>query len=101
MDKITVWVSYWLQDGTQTGATLEVDAKDPAHDIDRQLMAKHGMMYGDVADWGEWEDDEEDAEDLEFDDADLFEDMCGCDYSGLCTGPSCKYYFTNCQKVGG
>lgn len=63
MDKIKVWVSYFLQDGTQTGATLEVDAEMPAQDIDRQLMAKHGAMYGDVADWGEYEEDDEDAKD--------------------------------------
>ena len=48
------WVSYWLQDGRQTGATLE--AKD-YNDIERQLMEMHGDMYGDIADYGEQEDD--------------------------------------------
>ena len=90
MDKILVWVSYWLQDGTQTGATLEVDANDPANDIKRQLMAMHGDMYGDIADWEEYEEVEED------------DGNAGCDNAGFCIGTSCKYYFTQCYaKEGG
>ena len=85
--KILVWVSYFLQDGTQTGATLEVDANDPAHDIDRQLMAKHGDNYADVADWEEYDDvtDEDDGN-------------AWCDNAGYCIGTSCRYYFTHCYK---
>ena len=51
------WVSYWLQDGTQTGATLQAEDYD---DIERQLKEIHGDMYSDgIADYGFYDEEED------------------------------------------
>ena len=55
-DSDRMWVSYYLQDGTQTGATM------PKMDIDeaeRILQKTHGSRFGGIADYGYY--NEEDA----------------------------------------
>lgn len=48
------WVSYYLQDGTQTGGTLTVTNKENAYDqLEEQLKKIHGDNYGGIADYGE------------------------------------------------
>jgi len=81
-----VWVSYYLQDGTQTGCTdLEIKGVHPEQEIDEILMARHGDMYGGVADWDEYEDvDDEPTGNMP------------CDNTGFCGGTSCPMYF-KCQ----
>ena len=51
------WVSYWLQDGTQSGASIFVPdgIERIGSYIEEKLMEQHGDMYGGIADWGEYE----------------------------------------------
>lgn len=56
------WVSFWLQDGTQTGwspvaVPVDVDAGDY---IEHLLIEEYGVDYGDIADYGCWDDMMED-----------------------------------------
>ena len=53
------WVSYTLQDGTQTGATLTVNDAgeyDAYDEIEEQLKEMHGDMLADIADYGAYDD---------------------------------------------
>ena len=53
----TVWVSYFLQDGTTTGTTLEVEDRANAYnEICEFLREEHGEMFGDIADYGFYEE---------------------------------------------
>lgn len=77
-----VWVSYYLQDGTQTGCTLEIAGENPEREITEALMESHGDMYGGIADWDEYEDvDDEPSGNMP------------CDNTGFCGGISCPNFF--------
>lgn len=48
-NKSFFWLSFYLQDGTQDGATLEAVSID---DAENQLRKQYGQMYGGLADYG-------------------------------------------------
>ena len=53
------WVSYTLQDGTQTGATLTINGAYPESVYDElveELKKMHGEDFGDIADYGSYEE---------------------------------------------
>lgn len=52
-----VWVSYYLQNGVQTGATLIIDSDGSIYDeIVRILTEREGNMWVGIADYGIYED---------------------------------------------
>ena len=57
--KCAIWVSYFLVDGTQCGATLYVDGEKETirhKDVEKMLVEMHGDMYCDIADYGFYDD---------------------------------------------
>lgn len=51
------WVSFYLQDGTQSGASLYVDDSENAYDIiEAQLIQEYGRDFGGVADYDSYEE---------------------------------------------
>jgi len=54
------WVSLYLQDGTQTGATLTINgANDNYDELEYECKRRFGDVFGGIADYGAYDDEED------------------------------------------
>lgn len=52
---VECWVSFYLNDGTQSGATLTVKGDDIYDEIEEQLIEEYGEDFGGIADYDTYE----------------------------------------------
>lgn len=56
IDNKNMWISFYLQDGTQTGETIEAQNINEAEEI---LRTEYGTEFGGIADYGFYEKEED------------------------------------------